>query len=149
MRGWKGVGFARQAVALADPLSESPGESRARLLLHNLGFEVRSQVEVYDEGGFIGRADLGICETMVLLEFDGQGKYHLDGDPRGALWAEKNRQDALTMAGFEVVRLTWADLDQPGHVRDLVTAALRRSSARHPTSANAVGTRQGGRYRAV
>jgi very-short-patch-repair endonuclease len=58
----------------------------------------------------------------VLVEFDGATKYAA-GDRR-ALFAEKQREDALRRAGWVVVRLVWADLDHPERVRNRVLQAL-------------------------
>ena len=43
---------------------------------------------------------------------------------------EKLREDRLRALGYEVVRLTWADLDDPGRVHDLITSAFARAAAR-------------------
>ncbi|QIM21691.1 type IV toxin-antitoxin system AbiEi family antitoxin domain-containing protein [Phycicoccus sp. HDW14] len=51
-----GVAHARAAVDRADHHAESPGESRTRLLLEPLGVEVRTQVDLHDAAGLIGRA---------------------------------------------------------------------------------------------
>ena len=44
--------------------------------------------------------------------------------------AEKIREDRLRANGYEVVRLTWADLDNPRRVDALIRAALARAAAR-------------------
>ena len=62
----------------------------------------------------------------MLIEFDGRVKY-ATGD---ALWAEKQREDRIRGLGYEVVRLTWADLKNPERVRRLVDAAIRRAARR-------------------
>ena len=51
-------------------------------------------------------------------------------DGRAALAAEKRREDRLRALGFEVVRLTWADLDHPEVVDRLVRSALDRAAGR-------------------
>jgi very-short-patch-repair endonuclease len=117
-----GARRARLAVSLADPLAESPGETRTRLLLGRLGLPVRSQVEVFDARGFVGRVDL-LVGDRVVVEFDGLTKY---AGAQGAaeLVREKQREDRLRAAGYRVVRVTWADLRDPEALLARVRAAL-------------------------
>src|SRR5699024_1062457 len=101
--------------------------SRTRWLLHALGFgPFITQFEVRDRGVLLGVADLKLKDLKVLAEFDGQGKY---SDP-GALFAEKRREDQIRDLGYEVVRLTWADLAHPARVRQKILAAIARAEAR-------------------
>ncbi len=110
-------------LRLADPACESVGETRTRLLLHDLGFEPHSQVQIRDEwGALVGRVDFLVGERVVV-EFDGLVKY-AGADGRDALAAEKRREDALRALGYVVVRFTWADLDRPEHVARLIRRAL-------------------------
>lgn len=122
-----GRAVARRVLRLVDGLAESPGESRTRLLLVAVGYQVASQVEVRDAHGvLVGRADFQIKGTRVLVEFDGLVKYGgIHG--REALAREKRREDALRALGYEVVRLVWADLADPARVVRLVEAAISRS----------------------
>ena len=64
-----------------------------------------------------------------MVEFDGAVKY-AGADGREALVREKRREDALRAMGYEVVRVTWADLTHPEVVVALVRRALARSAAR-------------------
>lgn len=114
---------------LADPLSESVGETRTRLMLVDLGHGVRSQVRIADGHGIVlARVDL-LVEGCVVVEFDGLVKDE-GADGRAALAAEKVREDRLRALGYEIVRLTWADLASPQRVAALVRAALSRAAAR-------------------
>jgi very-short-patch-repair endonuclease len=131
MKGWKGVGRAREVIANVDPQAESPGETWTRDVLRRAEFRVESQFEVRHHGAFVGRVDFRIAGTPVLVEFDGSTKYGLaDDSPRDALWREKLRHDALVKAGFEVVRLTWTDLARPADVRRMIKEALTRAESR-------------------
>ena len=114
--------------ALVDPAAESPGESLTRLLLGGLGLRFRSQVDVRDAAGFIGRVDFLVGERVVV-EFDGLSKYAA-ADGREALAREKTREDRLRAAGYEVVRLTWADLDRPEKVARMIREARSRAATR-------------------
>ena len=63
------------------------------------------------------------------MEFDGLVKY-ADAGGRTALAAEKHREDRLRSMGYQVVRLTWADLARPQRVEALIRTAMRRVDAR-------------------
>ena len=115
---------------MADGASESAGESRTRLLLTDLGWTVRSQVRVLDGEEVVARVDLLVGERVVV-EFDGLVKYE-GADGRAALAAEKRREDRLRALGYEVVRLTWADLDHPARVDAMLRRAAARAAARGP-----------------
>lgn len=120
-----GIGPVRVALARADARHESPGESRTAYVLRCLGFEVEPQLEVVAEGRRF-RADFRVLGTRVLVEFDGAVKY-ADGR-RATLFEEKRREDALRREGWVVVRLVWADLDDPERVRRLVLDALAQAA---------------------
>ena len=119
---------ARRVVELVDGRRESAGESRTAWLLHCLDLpRAIPQVEVRDPSGvLVARADFVLDGTRVVVEFDGRLKYH----DHAALVAEKLREDRLRELGYEVVRLTWEDLDHPGRVRAKILAALARSQTR-------------------
>jgi very-short-patch-repair endonuclease len=120
---------AERWLAQADGASESVGETRARLLLLDLGHDVRTQVRISDDSGVVGaRVDLLVGERVVV-EFDGLVKYE-GAEGRPAL-AEKRREDWLRSLGHEVVRLPGPDLERPRRVEALVRSALERAAARH------------------
>jgi very-short-patch-repair endonuclease len=115
-------------LRLCDARSESVGETRLRLMLVAAGLPVRSQVRISDGAGVFARVDL-LVEDRVVVEFDGAVKY--SGDVSGrTLFEEKRREDRLRELGFEVVRVTWADLERPQLVLDRVRAAIARARAR-------------------
>lgn len=115
--------LGERLIALADPKSDSPGETRTRLLLHDLGHQWRSQVVICDEGGdFVAKVDF-LLEGKVVVEFDGFKKYG-GADGARALAAEKRREDRLRALGYRVVRLVWADLNRPEHVAVVLRRAL-------------------------
>lgn len=120
-----GIGPVRAALCLADGRRESPGESLTALLLAGLGHSTTPQVEIV-AAGHPYRVDLLIDGTTVVVEFDGLLKYATRED----LVREKRREDDLRAAGYEVVRVTWADLANPARVRALVAAAIARSHRR-------------------
>lgn len=126
-----GISIARQVAALADPLAESPGESRTRLIVVQGGYEVDSQVDIFDHDGlFIARVDLHLRHHPVVIEFDGRMKYRLDGDQERAHWEEKIRHDRIDDTGRAVVRVIWQELAQPARVLGKVQRAIRRTQRR-------------------
>lgn len=111
-------------LALADPRCESVGETRTRLLLLDLGFTPESQVVIRDRtGAFVGRVDF-LIEGRIVVEFDGAIKY--EGDDRDdVLQRQQAREQRLVSLGYAVVRLEWADLDQPAVVLARIVEARR------------------------
>ncbi|MCF8608284.1 type IV toxin-antitoxin system AbiEi family antitoxin domain-containing protein [Gordonia sp. HY442] len=121
-----GSRIARAALAHADPLAESVGESwsraemiQARLALPVLQCEHRIDGSTY-------RCDFD-WRCRLVGEFDGLHKYGRFRRPgesvADAVLREKKREDALTRAGVKVVRWVWADLEQ-GRVVPMIRAWL-------------------------
>lgn len=134
--GRPGHPAARRALEFLDGRSESVGESRSRVALAALGLAApRLQASLRDaDGVFLGRVDFLFADTDVVGEFDGKIKYgkHLrDGqDPGTAVFAEKQREDSIRDAGWEVVRWTWRDLSSPAVIEARIRRALRRRQGR-------------------
>lgn len=123
--GLRGRKRLRQAMAAMDGRSESPGESRTRLVLSALGLPVESQVDIVDAGGeFVGRVDF-LVAGRVVVEFDGAVKYQGEDGP-AVVVAEKRREDRLRELGYEVVRITWDELAHPERIHAKIRAALLR-----------------------
>jgi len=119
--GIKGIRRLRRAVKLAEPGSESPMETRLRMLLIRGRLPRPSvQSELCDsEGRLIGRVDLYYPDRRLAIEYDGAGhKDRLDADLR--------RQNALLNAGYHLLRFTATDLRQP----ESVIAEVRKVRAR-------------------
>lgn len=116
----------RLMVEQSDPACESPGESRTRLILRSLGMVFVSQAQIRSSG-FVARVDFLV--GRVVVEFDGAMKY-AGADGRDALVREKRREDELRRLGYEIVRLTWADLFDPARVGRLIREAQARVSMR-------------------
>jgi hypothetical protein len=130
----------RAAIAFADPLSGSAGESLSRSRIHVAGFERPSlQQPIYDVNGLAGYADFYWKQAKVVGEFDGVAKYVKPEFLKGrtasqAVVDEKNRENRIRATGLNVVRWDWADLMKPGKVEALLTAA--GVPRRHTRSAN-------------
>lgn len=128
MRRRPGSRVARAAIALADAGGESPGETRMRLILVRGGCEFDTQVEIYDaRESLIGRVDIKLRRSAVVLEFDGREKYSLNGNVELAHWKEKLRHDRLFEAGYIPIRVVWAHLAHPGWLLQRVRQAEERA----------------------
>lgn len=126
----RGVLAAARAVAFADGLSESVGESRMRVLLADLGLpEPTLQAVITDRSGeFVARVDFLLAAYGVVVEFDGTGKYA----DRHALVAEKLREDRIRELGYQVVRATWSDLSAPAAFAAGLHRAIDRARSARP-----------------
>lgn len=120
----------RRALAFADGRSESVGESRTRLALHDAGLPAPElQVSIYaPDGRLLGRSDFGYPELALLLEFDGASKYDAHRRPgesaADVVRREKRREDAIRELGWLIIRIVWGDL------ADLAALAWRVQQAR-------------------
>lgn len=124
--GARGVRRARAALALADPASDSPAETRTRLILHAAGFRaLRHGLDVSDpDGGWLARPDLADPVAKVAIQYD--GLIHL-GDHPEQRRADIDRDELLRQHGWQVVVLTAVDLRHPQRMIDKVTAAYSRA----------------------
>jgi very-short-patch-repair endonuclease len=100
----------KRAIALLDERSESPGESRLRVLLVEnrlTGFELNFPVDVPGtRGGY--RLDFAFVNVKVAIEY--QGAYHADE----AQWrSDMTRISRLEALGWRVVQVNKDDLRNP------------------------------------
>lgn len=120
-----GAAVMRWALALANPRSRSPYETRMRLIWRlDGGFpEPRCNWPVADlQARRIGRPDL-LCESLAVVgEFDGAD--HCGAVARSA---DAGKESAYRDAGLETFRLTASDLDRPGLVLARMRAAVSRA----------------------
>lgn len=126
--GARGVAQARTVLALADGRAQSPGETLTRWALHEHGIPAPElQLEVVTRRGryFL---DLGWQERRLGLEFDGLVKYsgEYGSTAPEAIFAEKQRQDAIEDEGWRLIRITWQDLNRPAALADRIRQALTR-----------------------
>jgi hypothetical protein len=127
---WPGVRAAREAIALADPLSESVLETRSRLKLREFGLpEPELQVSIGNQwGGFLARVDFYWDEFGVVGEADGDLKY--DGTEPGPLIREKRRLNQLERLGLGAVRWGTPDMTNFAPVADELRQAFGRGAQR-------------------
>jgi len=128
--GWPGVPLLREVASLAEPLTESPMETRLRLLLCDAGLpRPVAQHEVSDRlGRFVARIDLAYRQWRIGIEYEGD--HHRE---RAHYQQDVARFNALRDLGWLVLRFTADDvLRQPARTIGHVAAAIRdrRSLAR-------------------
>lgn len=101
-KGQRGVRQLRVLAPLADPRSESPGESALRLRFYDAALPAPvPQYDIHDrDGRFLGRADLAIERLRFAAEYDGE-RWH--GDDRRA--HDDARRHSMREAGWVVVVL--------------------------------------------
>jgi hypothetical protein len=117
---------ARARFGLAEPASESPLETGARLVLVAGGLPVpRVQFPVTAEDGTVlYRIDLAYEERRVAVETDGQAAH----DEPAALYRDRWRQNELVRRGWLLLRFTWQDVfDRPAYLVRSVRRALAES----------------------
>lgn len=118
-------------AANVDARRESVAESitAVRFVEYSVpGFE--PQVVILDENGeFVARTDFANPKAHVIAEFDGAGKYYLDGaDPKQAFEHERRREYSLRNLGFQVFRITWKDLFKGDLFLRIKDSVKRRSA---------------------
>lgn len=115
----RGVVTARRVARCADGLSESGGESKARALMIERGWQVPElQVELFDpvEPGRPHRVDYlwRVGDRLIIGEFDGFVKSEQaaeEGKLAKAQFDERQRESRLSMLdNCKIVRLCWDDL---------------------------------------
>ncbi len=133
MRGQHGVNRSQKALALADRLSETVGESWSRaqiLACPDIPVPVLQRRFFDADDRFVARVDFD-WDGVVVGEFDGLVKYGggslTPGQvPSDVVVAEKVREDRLRQMEIDVVRWTWADL-RDGRLPGIVRRALTRA----------------------
>ncbi|TIC86487.1 hypothetical protein [Nocardioides sp. GY 10127] len=119
--GRPGVRQLKRAWELSDPRAESPGETLLRLLHHVAGASVTPQVELYDEGRFLGRVDLLLDGAPSAHEYDGGG-HRGEAQHRRDLRRERLLQRKVDRRGYVLDDL----LNRPHAVLDDIDRALQR-----------------------
>ena len=127
--GRRGVRRAQRVLRALDGRSESPGESRTRLIIAGMDIpQPELQLELRVEG-HLYRPDFAWREQMVIVEFDGDTKYFAFKPTRQVILEERKREKRLMEAGWRFVRLEWEDLANPEEVKRRIRAALGTTRA--------------------
>lgn len=118
----RGTARLRAMLEAGEAASESPLESAVRLLLLDAGLPRPHPQYVVrgDDGGFLARVDLAWPRQRLVLEADGIG-WHSAPAP---LLRDRWRQNTLTVAGWAVLRATWADVPAPAGLATTVRSLL-------------------------
>jgi len=122
--GSVGVANLRRVANFAEPATESPMESRLRMVLVLGGLpRPQAQVSIYEsDGRIVGRPDLYYPDHRLGIEYDG-------GIHRHSLAEDNRRQNRLLAAGIRLLRFTAADvLKNPDSVTTQVRTMLARPS---------------------
>jgi hypothetical protein len=137
--GWPGCRRLRSVIELAEPLTESPMETKLRLLLIDAGAPpLTAQHDIRDpRGKLIGRADLAYPQWRIAIEYEGD--HHRE---RAQFRRDVARLNNLRAAGWLVLRFTADDvLRRPKSVINQVAAAIRERRAWSAQQCTKVGTR--------
>jgi len=117
-----GVRMLRRVVPHVEPLTESPMETRMRMLYVLAGLpRPEAQVPIYDGTRFLGRVDLYYRDARLGIEYDGASH-------NGNLAEDNRRQNLLLGVGVRLLRFTASDIyNSPDVVVDQVRRELRRN----------------------
>lgn len=122
--GFRRVRNLRETLRHVEPASESPMESRLRMILVLGGLpRPRAQVSLHDRWHrFVGRPDLYYEQERIGIEYDG-------GTHRDSLAEDNRRQNRLLNIGVHLLRFTAGDIFRtPGSVVRQVAEALGKSA---------------------
>jgi hypothetical protein len=119
--GARGIITLREVLQHAEPASESPMESRLRMLLVLSGLpRPEAQAEIRDRWlRFVGRPDLYYRDQRLGLEYDG-------GVHRDLLADDNRRQNRLLDSGVRLLRFTAGDIY---NTPDVVVSQVRNALA--------------------
>ncbi|TDD71691.1 hypothetical protein E1262_06055 [Jiangella aurantiaca] len=124
----RGIVRARSLARLVRDRVDSPQETRLRLVLvaGNLP-EPAVNPDLSDErGGWIGRPDLAYADVRLAIQYEGD--VHRTNAER---WrADVGRDEVLRDHGWEVVRVTAADIAHPAQLCARIRRALDRQRRR-------------------
>lgn len=116
-----GIVQARERLVSADPRSESPLETAARLRLSDAGIPPSDlQIPVALDGGSMAYLDMGYQRERIGIELDGREVH----EAPAAVFRDRRRQNAVVAEGWQLLRFTWFDVV---HDADRFVAEVRRN----------------------
>jgi len=124
-RRLRNLRIGERLLDLVDPKTESPMETRLRLVLITGGLPApHSQWKVYDaDGAHVGRLDLAYVDAMIGVEYDGADHWNQRRE-------DDRRRAALRALGWDIHVFSADDIFKtPDMVVDQVRAALRTRAA--------------------
>lgn len=125
------AGKVAMAVDLAEPLTESPMETRLRLAMLRAGlsnFLIQPEIVLYNIVRFI-RPDFFFPSHQLIVEYDGQGKYE---DSTSAAFDDMTRMHAAANCGFMFLRVNKESLASGAWLFDLRRILSRPPVPQHP-----------------
>ncbi|PYI69619.1 hypothetical protein CVV68_00450 [Arthrobacter livingstonensis] len=124
MPGRRGVRRARGVLRALDGRSESPGETRTRLIIAEMDIPQPELQVKLTAGGRVYRPDFVWEEQKLIVEFDGDYKYFVYRPTAEVILEERKREKRLMEDGWRFVRLEWRDLSNPEDVKRRIQAAF-------------------------
>ncbi len=117
---------AERVFALASPLAANPFESGLRAIALGVpGLDVRCQVRIDDDRGWVGRVDLADRTLRIVIEADSM-EYHGE---REAMDRDVERYTRLVCAGWLVLRFTWYHvMTRPQWVAEMLAKAVAQQA---------------------
>lgn len=132
---WPGSLHHHPVLHLADARIESVGETLSDHLFFTQGLpRPEPQFAIYDPRRDVTyRVDFAWPDQRVIVEFDGEEKYHRYRKPGETIeqmvLREKMREDRIReLTGFTVIRIAWRDLGYPRHTANRIREALARAA---------------------
>lgn len=126
----RGAARLRQALPWIRPRTDSPPETRTRLLIVRAGFpepEVNPPV-LDDDGRFLGYGDLAYARWKIVIEHEGE--YHFVSAEQGR--RDIDRLASFARAGWIVLRVHRGTLSAPGDFLHDLARAIRSRASRSP-----------------
>ncbi len=131
-REWPGSLSQHVVALLATGKAESVGESRCQWFFWNQGLPLPElQFEIFHpDGRLAARVDFAWPHLKVIVEFDGEEKYHRfrrEGETiEQMVVREKKREDLIRrLTGWTVIRLAWRDLRFPVRTASVIRSEFR------------------------
>ncbi len=118
---------AERVFALASPQAANPFESALRAIALGVpGLDVRCQVRIDDDRGWVGRVDLADLTLRIVIEADSM-QYHGE---REAMDRDVQRYTRLVCDGWLVLRFTWYQvLTRPQWVAQMLAKAVAQRAS--------------------
>lgn len=131
---------AKQIIALASGQVESVAEARVLWAVHAYGLpapQIQHRI-VVDGHEYFG--DFVWPDQRLIVEFNGEEKYRIDETGNRRIADERARESILRSAGYEIINLSWRQLQNHAQVARLILRFLNGASST-PTTRHATHCR--------
>jgi hypothetical protein len=120
-KGERGVARAAEVTSLAEPKTESPGESRLRLRIVDAGFpRPEAQVQFFEDGVVGYRLDLGYRKRRKAIEYDGEASHSGAADRR----YDEERRQWFDARGWEILSVGKGEVYGPSRALEFAVGEL-------------------------